>query len=172
MRARYRKLVFLPLYCLHQILWHRDKRHRFFIFTIHSSTFWYLSKINNILHFLFIRKKIVSDVPYHYYEVNDMKECQFYLKGENSKKISHKFMTEKAVFARWATTHNLSFHHPRWKNIAVNSASKLDSSFLHLYKYKPSRRKQFQRQIRKQLMKIRNVNQIKIKNQPKKKNKN
>ncbi|CAL8253463.1 unnamed protein product [Merluccius merluccius] len=54
-------------------------------------------------------------VPYHYYEPRGQGECSTYLSHERSQQGGHhRFITEKAVFANWARTHNIRFHQPDW----------------------------------------------------------
>lgn len=63
-------------------------------------------------------------VPYHYYEPRGPDECFMYLFHENSRQGGHhRFITEKAVFANWARTLNISFHQPDWKPMAAISGS-------------------------------------------------
>lgn len=63
-------------------------------------------------------------VPYHYYEPRGPDECSMYLFHENSRQGGHhRFITEKAVFANWARTLNISFHQPDWKPTAAISGS-------------------------------------------------
>ena len=84
------------------------------------------------------------DVPYHYYanSINDTKECKYYVRGETNLHYGHKLITEKAVFARWSTRHNLNFHYPTWDNgSATNTSSTLDTLFLRLYKDEPLRQR-------------------------------
>ncbi|GCC38656.1 alpha-N-acetylgalactosaminide alpha-2,6-sialyltransferase 3 isoform X1 [Chiloscyllium punctatum] len=51
-------------------------------------------------------------VPYHYYEAGSQDECEKYAIHENALRGGHRFITEKAVFAKWAKTHNITFSHP------------------------------------------------------------
>ncbi|XP_056459757.1 alpha-N-acetylgalactosaminide alpha-2,6-sialyltransferase 5b isoform X2 [Gadus chalcogrammus] len=53
-------------------------------------------------------------VPYHYYEPRGWSECSTYLSNERSQKGSHRFVTEKSVFASWARTHPIRFQQPDW----------------------------------------------------------
>ncbi|CAB1443742.1 unnamed protein product [Pleuronectes platessa] len=55
-----------------------------------------------------------SDVPYHYYEQNRVNECRMYKVHEHTKRGGHRFITEKAIYARWATRHDIKFKHPSW----------------------------------------------------------
>ncbi|XP_041064533.1 alpha-N-acetylgalactosaminide alpha-2,6-sialyltransferase 3 [Carcharodon carcharias] len=51
-------------------------------------------------------------VPYHYYEAGSRDECVEYAIHENALYGGHRFITEKAVFAKWAKNHNITFSHP------------------------------------------------------------
>ncbi|XP_062849024.1 alpha-N-acetylgalactosaminide alpha-2,6-sialyltransferase 3 [Trichomycterus rosablanca] len=53
-------------------------------------------------------------VPYHYYENGSRNECAEYLLHENAPYGGHRFITEKAVFAKWAKSHPIKFFHPEW----------------------------------------------------------
>ncbi|XP_022074965.1 alpha-N-acetyl-neuraminyl-2,3-beta-galactosyl-1,3-N-acetyl-galactosaminide alpha-2,6-sialyltransferase [Acanthochromis polyacanthus] len=55
-----------------------------------------------------------SVVPYHYYEQNRIDECRMYKVHEHTKRGGHRFITEKAIYARWATRHKMDFKHPSW----------------------------------------------------------
>ncbi|XP_028825084.1 alpha-N-acetylgalactosaminide alpha-2,6-sialyltransferase 3-like isoform X3 [Denticeps clupeoides] len=54
-------------------------------------------------------------VPYHYYEAGSRDECAEYLLHESAPYGGHRFITEKAVFAKWAKTHNIKFFNPEWQ---------------------------------------------------------
>ncbi|XP_017328738.1 alpha-N-acetylgalactosaminide alpha-2,6-sialyltransferase 3 isoform X1 [Ictalurus punctatus] len=54
-------------------------------------------------------------VPYHYYEAGSRDECAEYVLHENAPYGGHRFITEKAVFAKWAKTHPMKFFHPEWQ---------------------------------------------------------
>ncbi|XP_032425984.1 alpha-N-acetyl-neuraminyl-2,3-beta-galactosyl-1,3-N-acetyl-galactosaminide alpha-2,6-sialyltransferase [Xiphophorus hellerii] len=56
-----------------------------------------------------------SDVPYHYYEQKRISECRMYTYHEFTQRGGHRFITEKAIYAKWATQHNIQFKHPAWK---------------------------------------------------------
>uniref|UniRef100_A0AAV2IUH5 Uncharacterized protein n=1 Tax=Knipowitschia caucasica TaxID=637954 RepID=A0AAV2IUH5_KNICA len=56
-----------------------------------------------------------SVVPYHYYESKRINECRMYKVHENTKRGGHRFITEKAIYAKWATRHKMEFYHPSWK---------------------------------------------------------
>ncbi|XP_069795397.1 alpha-N-acetylgalactosaminide alpha-2,6-sialyltransferase 3 isoform X1 [Narcine bancroftii] len=51
-------------------------------------------------------------VPYHYYEAGSRDECAEYIIHENALYGGHRFITEKAIFAKWAKHHNITFSHP------------------------------------------------------------
>ncbi|XP_036973111.1 alpha-N-acetyl-neuraminyl-2,3-beta-galactosyl-1,3-N-acetyl-galactosaminide alpha-2,6-sialyltransferase [Acanthopagrus latus] len=53
-------------------------------------------------------------VPYHYYERNRIDECKMYRVHEHTQRGGHRFITEKAIYARWATRHKMEFKHPTW----------------------------------------------------------
>nr|XP_046230600.1 alpha-N-acetyl-neuraminyl-2,3-beta-galactosyl-1,3-N-acetyl-galactosaminide alpha-2,6-sialyltransferase isoform X4 [Scatophagus argus] len=55
-----------------------------------------------------------SVVPYHYYERNRIDECRMYRVHENTRRGGHRFITEKAIYAKWATRHKMDFKHPSW----------------------------------------------------------
>ncbi|PIO27582.1 hypothetical protein AB205_0040420 [Aquarana catesbeiana] len=53
-------------------------------------------------------------VPYHYYEKGRLDECTTYLMHERATRGAHRFITEKAVFSRWALKKHIHFLHPSW----------------------------------------------------------
>uniref|UniRef100_UPI0037E8F03C alpha-N-acetyl-neuraminyl-2,3-beta-galactosyl-1, 3-N-acetyl-galactosaminide alpha-2,6-sialyltransferase n=1 Tax=Semicossyphus pulcher TaxID=241346 RepID=UPI0037E8F03C len=55
-----------------------------------------------------------SSVPYHYYEKSRIDECRMYKFHENTRHGGHRFITEKAIYAKWATRHVIEFKHPSW----------------------------------------------------------
>ncbi|AWP15500.1 putative alpha-N-acetylgalactosaminide alpha-2-6-sialyltransferase 3-like [Scophthalmus maximus] len=55
-----------------------------------------------------------SVVPYHYYEQNRINECRMYKVHEHTQRGGHRFITEKAIYAKWATRHEIEFKHPTW----------------------------------------------------------
>ncbi|XP_042334780.1 alpha-N-acetylgalactosaminide alpha-2,6-sialyltransferase 6 [Sceloporus undulatus] len=62
-----------------------------------------------------IRKSRAHKMPYHYYEPKSPDECVTYIHNEWSKKgYHHRFITEKRVFAKWASLYNITFSHPSW----------------------------------------------------------
>uniref|UniRef100_A0A671QMH5 alpha-N-acetylneuraminyl-2,3-beta-galactosyl-1,3-N-acetylgalactosaminide6-alpha-sialyltransferase n=1 Tax=Sinocyclocheilus anshuiensis TaxID=1608454 RepID=A0A671QMH5_9TELE len=54
-------------------------------------------------------------VPYHYYEAGSRDECAEYLLHESAPYGGHRFITEKAVFAKWTKTHPIKFFSPEWQ---------------------------------------------------------
>ena len=61
------------------------------------------------------RKNPNSKVPYHYYQPTSTRECSMYHSNERAKSNGHRFMTEKAVFARWSILHpKIYFKYPEW----------------------------------------------------------
>ncbi|MBN3284560.1 SIA7D sialyltransferase, partial [Polyodon spathula] len=56
----------------------------------------------------------LNTVPYHYYENGRLDECQMYRAHEKAATGGHRFITEKAIFAKWATRKNLTFSNPSW----------------------------------------------------------
>uniref|UniRef100_A0A8C0BML1 ST6 N-acetylgalactosaminide alpha-2,6-sialyltransferase 4 n=1 Tax=Buteo japonicus TaxID=224669 RepID=A0A8C0BML1_9AVES len=41
-------------------------------------------------------------------------ECKMYLMHERARRAGHRFITEKAIFSRWAKRRNIIFTHPSW----------------------------------------------------------
>ncbi len=80
---------------------------------------------------MFFRKHPNDTTPYHYYEPDDKKECDYYKISEERLTSGHLFITEKAVFARWASKFNITFHYPSW-NIteAAGNSTALETPFL------------------------------------------
>ncbi|XP_034035533.1 alpha-N-acetylgalactosaminide alpha-2,6-sialyltransferase 5b [Thalassophryne amazonica] len=74
----------------------------------------------------FCRSSSHPSVPYHYYEPSGPDECTMYLSHERSRRGStHRFITEKKVFANWARSLNIHFYQPEWKPpaaISLNSS--------------------------------------------------
>lgn len=54
-------------------------------------------------------------MPYHYFEKGRLDECQMYLAHERAPRSAHRFITEKAVFSRWAKKRPIVFAHPSWR---------------------------------------------------------
>lgn len=61
------------------------------------------------------REKSHLSVPYHYFEKGRLDECQMYLAHERAPRSAHRFITEKAVFSRWAKKRPIVFAHPSWR---------------------------------------------------------
>ncbi|XP_034048652.1 alpha-N-acetyl-neuraminyl-2,3-beta-galactosyl-1,3-N-acetyl-galactosaminide alpha-2,6-sialyltransferase [Thalassophryne amazonica] len=57
-----------------------------------------------------------SAVPYHYYEPGKVDECRMYKFHERARYGGHRFITEKAIYAKWATRHKIEFKYPSWRN--------------------------------------------------------
>ncbi|KAM6903004.1 alpha-N-acetyl-neuraminyl-2,3-beta-galactosyl-1,3-N-acetyl-galactosaminide alpha-2,6-sialyltransferase [Xenentodon cancila] len=55
-----------------------------------------------------------SAVPYHYYEQKQVDECRMYKFHERTQRGGHRFITEKAIYGKWATRHRIDFKHPSW----------------------------------------------------------
>ncbi|XP_077161746.1 alpha-N-acetyl-neuraminyl-2,3-beta-galactosyl-1,3-N-acetyl-galactosaminide alpha-2,6-sialyltransferase isoform X2 [Paroedura picta] len=62
----------------------------------------------------YCRDKNQPPVPYHYFEKGKLDECRMYLAHERAPRGGHRFITEKAVFSRWAKKRNIVFAHPSW----------------------------------------------------------
>ncbi|XP_068105917.1 alpha-N-acetyl-neuraminyl-2,3-beta-galactosyl-1,3-N-acetyl-galactosaminide alpha-2,6-sialyltransferase isoform X2 [Hyperolius riggenbachi] len=62
----------------------------------------------------YCRDRSHPSVPYHYYEKGRLDECTTYLMHEKATRGAHRFITEKAVFARWAQKKQIHFMHPSW----------------------------------------------------------
>ncbi|NWI11299.1 SIA7D sialyltransferase, partial [Crypturellus soui] len=60
------------------------------------------------------REKNHPSVPYHYFEKGRLDECKTYVAHERAPRDGHRFITEKAVFSRWAKRKNIVFTHPSW----------------------------------------------------------
>ncbi|XP_077002034.1 alpha-N-acetyl-neuraminyl-2,3-beta-galactosyl-1,3-N-acetyl-galactosaminide alpha-2,6-sialyltransferase isoform X1 [Tamandua tetradactyla] len=63
----------------------------------------------------YCREKSHPSVPYHYFEKGRLDECQMYLAHERAPHSAHRFITEKAVFSRWAKKRPIVFAHPSWR---------------------------------------------------------
>ncbi|EPY83277.1 alpha-N-acetyl-neuraminyl-2,3-beta-galactosyl-1,3-N-acetyl-galactosaminide alpha-2,6-sialyltransferase-like protein [Camelus ferus] len=61
------------------------------------------------------REESHPSVPYHYFEKGRLDECQMYLAHERAPRSAHRFITEKAVFSRWAKKRPIVFAHPSWR---------------------------------------------------------
>ncbi|XP_061589745.1 alpha-N-acetyl-neuraminyl-2,3-beta-galactosyl-1,3-N-acetyl-galactosaminide alpha-2,6-sialyltransferase [Cololabis saira] len=55
-----------------------------------------------------------SAVPYHYYEQKQVDECRMYKFHERTQRGGHRFITEKAIYGKWASRHRIDFKHPSW----------------------------------------------------------
>ncbi|XP_061787845.1 alpha-N-acetyl-neuraminyl-2,3-beta-galactosyl-1,3-N-acetyl-galactosaminide alpha-2,6-sialyltransferase isoform X1 [Nerophis lumbriciformis] len=55
-----------------------------------------------------------SAASYHYYERGKMNECRMYRMHERTQHGGHRFITEKAIYAKWASRHKMEFKHPSW----------------------------------------------------------
>ncbi|XP_071953882.1 uncharacterized protein [Antedon mediterranea] len=79
---------------------------------------------------------------YHYYEPNGTKECLYYSWSEHNLKSGHLFMTEKAVFARWAQKFDIHFHHPEWNITQLANLTKkgIDTPFVREFKKQKKRK--------------------------------
>ncbi|XP_058709472.1 alpha-N-acetyl-neuraminyl-2,3-beta-galactosyl-1,3-N-acetyl-galactosaminide alpha-2,6-sialyltransferase isoform X1 [Poecile atricapillus] len=62
----------------------------------------------------YCREKNHSSVPYHYFEKGRLDECKMYLMHERARRAGHRFITEKAIFSRWAKRSNIVFNHSSW----------------------------------------------------------
>uniref|UniRef100_A0A6J0TSA4 Alpha-N-acetyl-neuraminyl-2,3-beta-galactosyl-1, 3-N-acetyl-galactosaminide alpha-2,6-sialyltransferase isoform X1 n=2 Tax=Pogona vitticeps TaxID=103695 RepID=A0A6J0TSA4_9SAUR len=62
----------------------------------------------------YCRNQSQPPVPYHYFEKGKMDECKMYLAHERAPRGGHRFITEKAVFSRWAKKKDIVFTHPSW----------------------------------------------------------
>ncbi|XP_038055706.1 alpha-N-acetylgalactosaminide alpha-2,6-sialyltransferase 3-like [Patiria miniata] len=61
------------------------------------------------------RKYSHKPVRYHYWQTSwGPSECDHYKANEYTKKGGHRFLTEKAIFQRWAMKYNITFHNPGW----------------------------------------------------------
>ncbi|CAI9554945.1 unnamed protein product [Staurois parvus] len=62
----------------------------------------------------YCRDRSHPPVPYHYYEKGRLDECTTYLMHERATRGAHRFITEKAVFSRWALKKHIHFMHHSW----------------------------------------------------------
>ncbi|XP_072039990.1 alpha-N-acetylgalactosaminide alpha-2,6-sialyltransferase 3-like isoform X1 [Amphiura filiformis] len=64
----------------------------------------------------YCRENPDSKIRYHYFQSWDIPtECEYYKSHEDTTFIGgHRFITEKAIFARWASMYNVTFHYPEW----------------------------------------------------------
>ncbi|XP_063970311.1 alpha-N-acetyl-neuraminyl-2,3-beta-galactosyl-1,3-N-acetyl-galactosaminide alpha-2,6-sialyltransferase-like isoform X1 [Lytechinus pictus] len=63
------------------------------------------------------------EAPYHYYENLPWNECEFLNMHENKMKQGHRYLTEKALYRRFASMFNLNFKYPAWN---LTNASHVD----------------------------------------------
>ncbi|XP_033626593.1 alpha-N-acetylgalactosaminide alpha-2,6-sialyltransferase 6-like isoform X1 [Asterias rubens] len=73
-----------------------------------------------------------KDCPYYYYRTPHIKECSTYNGAERNKGGGHRFITEKAIFARWGSRYNIEFHYPSWTINKDKSGHQLDSPFVRI----------------------------------------
>ncbi|XP_077398792.1 alpha-N-acetyl-neuraminyl-2,3-beta-galactosyl-1,3-N-acetyl-galactosaminide alpha-2,6-sialyltransferase [Vanacampus margaritifer] len=55
-----------------------------------------------------------SAAPYHYYDRAAADECLMYKVHEHKQRGGHRFITEKAIYAKWAARRKMEFRHPSW----------------------------------------------------------
>ncbi|XP_070554347.1 alpha-N-acetyl-neuraminyl-2,3-beta-galactosyl-1,3-N-acetyl-galactosaminide alpha-2,6-sialyltransferase-like [Ptychodera flava] len=55
-----------------------------------------------------------KDVPYHYYDKTEVKECDVSNAGETRSTGGHRYLTEKYVFRKWAKSADMEFFYPSW----------------------------------------------------------
>ncbi|XP_032884915.1 alpha-N-acetylgalactosaminide alpha-2,6-sialyltransferase 3 [Amblyraja radiata] len=67
------------------------------------------------------RSRSPKKIPYHYYEPRSRDECAEYTIHEKAIKSAHRFITEKAVFAKWAKQHDIIFSHP--SSVSLDTSS-------------------------------------------------
>eukprot|EP00057_Strongylocentrotus_purpuratus_P031952 XP_786199.3 PREDICTED: alpha-N-acetylgalactosaminide alpha-2,6-sialyltransferase 3 [Strongylocentrotus purpuratus] len=101
-----------------------------------------------------------SSSSYHYYEPGVRRECEYYQWSETQMNKGHKFMTEKAVFARWSLGYNIHFHYPSWRATIQNVTAELETPFLQLYK--EALKNGTLEQIRKAAPHVRVVRRVKV----------
>ncbi|XP_033097070.1 alpha-N-acetylgalactosaminide alpha-2,6-sialyltransferase 3-like isoform X2 [Anneissia japonica] len=69
--------------------------------------------------------------PYHYYDLEFRSECGYYNVSETSLLSGHKFLTEKAVYAKLYQKYNLNFYHPTWDAEDLETSNnRTNSTFL------------------------------------------
>lgn len=91
-----------------------------------------------------------SKVRYHYFQSWDIPtECEYYKSHEDTKLIGgHRFITEKAIFARWAKMYNVTFHHPEWSAEDLNLNQPIDTPFVTRKEDKGALARLFERFVR------------------------
>eukprot|EP00118_Oscarella_pearsei_P028055 m.311493 g.311493 ORF g.311493 m.311493 type:complete len:340 (+) comp73227_c0_seq1:46-1065(+) len=72
------------------------------------------TKVYGMIPEVFCRDPTAPKALYHYWDPNAGDECAYYSRMENMRAGAHRFMTEKAIFARWALQHSITFHSPDW----------------------------------------------------------
>ncbi|XP_026854167.2 alpha-N-acetylgalactosaminide alpha-2,6-sialyltransferase 3 isoform X1 [Electrophorus electricus] len=72
-------------------------------------------RVYGMINNTYCRSEGYRKVPYHYYEAGSRDECAEYLLHESAPYGGHRFITEKAVFAKWAKTHLIKFFYPEWQ---------------------------------------------------------
>ncbi|XP_033632164.1 alpha-N-acetyl-neuraminyl-2,3-beta-galactosyl-1,3-N-acetyl-galactosaminide alpha-2,6-sialyltransferase-like [Asterias rubens] len=71
-----------------------------------------------------------SYVPYHYYG-RSMLECEMYKQNQQETKDgSHRFLSEKSLFRRWAEMFDIKFQYPKWNFTKPNVKIFKDDSVL------------------------------------------
>ena len=103
-----------------------------FIVLIISSCFSFSSSIH-------YREHPNEKVPYHYYDPEFKSECSYYHMSEVRLTSGHLFITEKAVFARWANIYNIHFLHPKWDPKPYSLSGTLRTPFLQRYRIASNR---------------------------------
>ncbi|XP_033103702.1 uncharacterized protein LOC117106436 [Anneissia japonica] len=84
-------------------------------------------------------------IPYHYYNEHGKRECDYYIRSERRLDTGHKFLTEKAVFSRWANKFNITFHTPSW-NMTITENRTLDTPFIQMFNRAQERLDKIRRQ--------------------------
>ncbi|XP_033097073.1 alpha-N-acetylgalactosaminide alpha-2,6-sialyltransferase 5-like [Anneissia japonica] len=70
--------------------------------------------------------------PYHYYDPKFRSECGYYNASETRLIGGHKFITEKAIYAKWYQKYNLNFYHPTWDAEDLETSNnRTNSTFLN-----------------------------------------
>ena len=80
-----------------------------------------------------------ENVPYHYYDPNFKSECKYYHSSEVRLTSGHLFITEKAVFARWANIHSIHYFNPRWPPKRFTLSNQLLTPFVQRYQIAQNR---------------------------------
>ncbi|XP_033097076.1 alpha-N-acetyl-neuraminyl-2,3-beta-galactosyl-1,3-N-acetyl-galactosaminide alpha-2,6-sialyltransferase-like isoform X2 [Anneissia japonica] len=89
--------------------------------------------VYGLIHEDYCKEHPNETAPYHYYEPDFKRECDYYMWSETQLAKGHKFVTEKAVFARWSRRFNIRFHYPSWKAKIKNETDFVDTPFLKEY---------------------------------------